>query len=187
MDSNIKIYHEDKINNNSSKNDENEFNEGTMKIESLLSKKNLENVENNNINNENNSSFGEEFYSDVSSDNDIKEKENEDNPKIKKAISSKAIDKKSKDDKIKMYQKELRRSNYIENKLMTSITKKENANRKNLELASSINFKSIPDKIIETDEFGFLKKVERPGEDPYIREPEKNKNLEKNENNIEDK
>ena len=116
-----------------------------------------------------------------------KEKENEDNPKIKKAISSKAIDKKSKDDKIKMYQKELRRSNYIENKLMTSITKKENANRKNLELASSINFKSIPDKIIETDEFGFLKKVERPGEDPYIREPEKNKNLEKNENNIEDK
>ena len=187
MESNKKIYHEDKINNNLEQNDENEFNEGTMKIESLLNKTNSENVEKNNINNENNSSFGEEFYSDVSSDNDIKEKENEDNPKIKKAISSKAIDKKSKDDKIKMYQKELRRSNYIENKLMTSITKKENANRKNLELASSINFKSIPDKIIETDEFGFLKKVERPGEDPYIREPEKNKNLEKNENNIEDK
>ena len=34
----------------------------------------------------------------------------------------------------------------------------DNYSNKNLELAKSINFKSIPDKIIETDEFGFFKK-----------------------------
>ena len=186
MDSSKKIYHEDIINNNLQNNEnENEFIEGTMKIESLLNKVNSVNDEKKNINYEDNSSFDEEMYSDASSDNNIDIKEKEDMPNIKKAISSKLINKKLENDKNKIYQKELRRSNYIENKLMTSITKKENANRKNLELANSINFKTIPDKIIETDEFGFLKKVERPGELPYIKETKKNKNLEKNDNDKE--
>ena len=73
------------------------------------------------------------------------------------------------------FNKELRKSNYIESKLITSIEKKENANRENLDLAGKINFKTIPDKIIETDEFGFLKKVERPGETPYENKDQENK------------
>ena len=58
--------------------------------------------------------------------------------------------------------------------MITSIEKKENANREKLDLAGKINFKSIPDKIIETDEFGFLKKVERPGETPYENKKQEN-------------
>ena len=54
--------------------------------------------------------------------------------------------------------KELEKISLIEKELINSIKKNENTNIKNLQLANSINFKSAPDKLIETDEFGFLKK-----------------------------
>ena len=108
------------------------------------------------------SSADEEFYSDVSSDCNSNNKKEGNSTKIQKARTAQEIQEMN--DK---YNKELRKSNYIESKLISSIEKKENANRENLDLAGKINFKTIPDKIIETDEFGFLKKVERPGELPY--------------------
>ena len=174
-----KIYEEDKINNSKIQEEDNEE-DNTMKIESILLDDKEENNEKkikNNGNNEGYSSCSEEFYSDVSSDNNSDMKENESSSKIKKASALNNIEK---------YQKELRRSNLIENKLMKSITKKENPNRKNLELANSINYKTCPDKIVETDEFGFLKKVERPGESPYIPKNEQNKEQSKIENNEKD-
>ena len=181
MESN-KIYEEDKINNNQKQDEDNEA-VHTMKIESILNDKKEEKNDKKLENNEEDySSLSEEFYSDASSDNNLDQKETVGDSKIKKASTVNTSH--SEKDTNKIYQKELRRSNFIENKLMISITKKENANRKNLELANSINFKTCPDKIIETDEFGFLKKVERPGESPYI--PKQNKEKSEKENNDKD-
>ena len=180
MESN-KIYEEDKINNNQKQDEDNEA-VHTMKIESILNDKKEERNDKKLENNEDYSSLSEEFYSDASSDNNLDQKETVGDSKIKKAATVNTSH--SEKDTNEIYQKELRRSNFIENKLMISITKKENANRKNLELANSINFKTCPDKIIETDEFGFLKKVERPGESPYI--PKQNKEKSEKENNDKD-
>ena len=143
----------------------------TFKIESLLNEKkdSTTKVKNNNKF-EYNSSTDEEFYSDVGSDNNSNNKIEGNSTKIKKAKTEQEIQKMN-----EKFNKELRKSNYIESKLITSIEKKENANRENLDLAGKINFKTIPDKIIETDEFGFLKKVERPGETPYENKDQENK------------
>ena len=161
--------------------------DSTMKIESILNEKEekIEKKLQNNENNEAYSSCSEEFYSDLSSDNNSDMKKIEVSSKLKK--TSTLNNNQSEKDKIEKYKKELRRSNLIETKLMKSITKKENPNRKNLELANSINYKTCPDKIVETDEFGFLKKVERPGESPYILKNEQNKEQSEIENNEKDK
>jgi hypothetical protein len=170
MESNKKNYEEDNDN-------QDDFKEitgsqlSTFKIESLLNEKkdSTTKVKNNNKF-EYNSSTDEEFYSDVGSDNNSNNKIEGNSTKIKKAKTEQEIQKMN-----EKFNKELRKSNYIESKLITSIEKKENANRENLDLAGKINFKTIPDKIIETDEFGFLKKVERPGETPYENKDQENK------------
>ena len=170
MESNKKNYEEDNDN-------QDDFKEitgsqlSTFKIESLLDEKkdSTTKVKNNNKF-EYNSSTDEEFYSDVGSDNNSNNKIEGNSTKIKKAKTEQEIQKMN-----EKFDKELRKSNYIESKLITSIEKKENANRENLDLAGKINFKTIPDKIIETDEFGFLKKVERPGETPYENKDQENK------------
>ena len=46
----------------------------------------------------------------------------------------------------------------IEKDLIESVQKMENVTKENLELAEKIKFKNNTDRIIETDEFGFLKK-----------------------------
>ena len=46
----------------------------------------------------------------------------------------------------------------IEKNLMESVRKMENITKENLELAEKIKFKNNTDRIVETDEFGFLKK-----------------------------
>ena len=179
MDSKSKKYEEEKINNIKELKENNESQLSAIKIENFLDEKNNTNS-NKKVNDKegDNSSEDEQYYSDISLDND------------ESGYKSEGFIKKTKTDKQikeinRKYNEEWRRSNYIENKLMSSIAKKENANRKNLELAKSINFRTIPDKIIETDEFGFLKKVERPGESPY--EPNKKDNIGQNEKEIKDK
>ena len=143
----------------------------TFKIDSLLDgEKDSTTKGKSNNKFEYNSSADEEFYSDISSDNNSNNKIEENSTNIKKARTGKEIQQMN-----ERFNKELRKSNYIESTLITSIEKKENANRENLDLAGKINFKSIPDKIIETDEFGFLKKVERPGETPYENKNQENK------------
>ena len=143
----------------------------TFKIDSLLDEEKDSTTKGKSNNKfEYNSSAEEEFYSDISSDNNSNNKIEENSTNIKKARTGKEIQQMN-----ERFNKELRKSNYIESKLITSIEKKENANREKLDLAGKINFKSIPDKIIETDEFGFLKKVERPGETPYENKDQENK------------
>ena len=48
----------------------------------------------------------------------------------------------------------------IENRLIESIKNKENVTKERMEEAEKINFKSIPEKVMATDEFGFIKKEE---------------------------
>ena len=48
----------------------------------------------------------------------------------------------------------------IEQELIDSINKRENVTKENLMLAEKINFKNKMDKLVETDEFGFIKKKE---------------------------
>ena len=48
----------------------------------------------------------------------------------------------------------------IEKDLLDSINKKENVTKENLILAEQIDFKNKPDKILETDQFGFITKNE---------------------------
>lgn len=170
METNKKNYEEDNNNEDELK-DITGSQLSTFKIESLLEEEKDSTTKRKNNNKfEYNSSADEEFYSDVSSDNNINNKIEENSTEIKKSRTGQGI--KKINDK---FNKELRKSNYIESKLITSIAKKENANRENLDLAGKINFKTIPDKIIETDEFGFLKKVERPGETPYENKNQENK------------
>ena len=44
----------------------------------------------------------------------------------------------------------------IEDILINSIKNKENATSQNIQMAEEINFKTIPDKLIATDEYGFI-------------------------------
>ena len=46
----------------------------------------------------------------------------------------------------------------IENRLIESIKNKENVTKERMEEAEKINFKSIPETVLATDEFGFIKK-----------------------------
>ena len=108
MESNSKIYEEDQ---------KKELQNEKIDEEELLPKGEKEKDKQDN--NQDNSSFDEEFYSDVSSDNNTNE--NSSNLKKTKTLNDKINDKKYLNEK---YKKDLRRSNYIENKLMSSITKK---------------------------------------------------------------
>ena len=45
----------------------------------------------------------------------------------------------------------------IENSLLLSLSKSEKIDNEKIKLAESINFREIPDKIMDTDEFGFIK------------------------------
>ena len=51
----------------------------------------------------------------------------------------------------------------IEKNLRESISKMENVTKENLDLAEKINFKNNVDKLVETDEFGFLKSQDEKG------------------------
>ena len=45
---------------------------------------------------------------------------------------------------------------FIEKSLIESVSKMENVTKEKLDLAEKINFKNNTDKLVETDEFGFL-------------------------------
>ena len=109
-------------------------------------------VENTSIDEENNSS------SDESADN----------------INNKYKRMKSFDEK---FEKEIAKNYDLENKLKHSITNAENINKKDFELANEINYKSIPDKIYETDEFGFIQSEENQKGTP--KKPENNNDKQK--------
>ena len=87
------------------------------------------------------------IFSSESEDNDsdksIEEKEENDS-KQNKIIEKNEV------------QKKLTKDKEIENILINSIKNKENATSERIQMAEEINFKAIPDKIIATDQYGFL-------------------------------
>ena len=74
------------------------------------------------------------------------------------------------------FEKEIEKKKVLENKLKNSIKNTENINKKDFELANEINYKSIPDKIYETDEFGFIQSEENQNETNKKKENNMDKN-----------
>ena len=170
----------------------------TIKIESVLDDKIKEQNQNVSkkssltLNTKDDSSFDEDLDLDSDKSSDFNENNNSDktsednNGNIKKKLTLDQKNKNSAKYKIEKYNREKRKSDIIEAKLISSIMRKENPNKKNLKLANKINFRTVPDKIIETDEFGFLKKVERIGEEPYVPECSEIKEEDENEQDKKD-
>ena len=48
-------------------------------------------------------------------------------------------------------------SKILEEKIQISINKREDLSSENLRLAEQISFKNLPDKVTNTDQYGFLK------------------------------
>lgn len=45
----------------------------------------------------------------------------------------------------------------LEQKIQTSINKREDLSAENLKIAHKINYKNFPDKVVNTDQYGFVK------------------------------
>ena len=69
----------------------------------------------------------------------------------------------------------------IENILLKSIKNKENATSERIQMAEKINFKSIPDKIIATDQYGFIIPEDNNNQD---KDANKNANTNKSETDL---
>ena len=82
------------------------------------------------------------------SEEDEEEEEEDDEEENKKEINEK--------DPFESFKKQKNEDKEIENILLKSIKNKENATSERIQMAEKINFKSIPDKIIATDQYGFI-------------------------------
>ena len=93
------------------------------------------------------------IFSSESEDNDSDKsiEDNEKNDKNENNLKKNKIKEES-DDVLKKKTKDKE----IENLLLNSIKNKENATSERIQMAEEINFKAIPDKIIATDQYGFL-------------------------------
>lgn len=94
-------------------------------------------------------------------DSDKKEKkrnsDNEDNQQEEEKENQKLKNKNEIDNSgDEEFSKEIKKNKEIENILLESIKNKENATSQKIHMANEIDFKRIPDKIIATDEYGFL-------------------------------
>ena len=153
---------EDKDSDKTSENDDS--NQKINNINTLINNNSKDNInkskEKNNIENENNINEG-------SSDEENKEKTN----KIEENSNNEEYEKEEKKDKSNnlrnknqnkienekyKYDNEISKKKEIESRLLLSIKNKENPTSERMQMAEEINFKSIPDKIIETDQFGFI-------------------------------
>ena len=86
---------------------------------------------------------------DANSDLEEEETPNNNSPKIEIPTSKNS-------NELSKFQEEKLKTEKIEKDLIHSIENKENASREKIILADSINFKALPDKIIATDEYGFV-------------------------------
>ncbi len=95
-----------------------------------------------------------------SSGSEISEEKSKNNKISEEKLDEKKINK-SEIYKNKTYDTEINRTtSSIEKELLDSIKKRENVSKENLLLAEKINFKNKPDKIVETDQYGFIIKKE---------------------------
>ena len=134
-----------------------EYNDSSKKI-IYNNKKNYDNSKNNinkskeknNLNIKNNINIVKKNKKEESND-----KENSDNEKDEKEEKN-VLRNKIEDEKDEEFDKEVSKNKEIESRLLQSIKNKENPTSERIQMAEEINFKSLPDKIIETDQFGFI-------------------------------
>ena len=118
-----------------------------------------EKIKNNKRKNEENSEEENE------ENNEEEEEENDDKPKV---LKNKKIDKinnnrekeeseEEEDNEINKEDERISKQKEIEDILIESIKNKENATSQKIHMAEEIDFRSIPDKLITTDQYGFLK------------------------------
>ena len=104
-------------------------------------------------------------------DEEEEEEDDEDEEENKKEISEK--------DPFEGFEKN--KDKEIENILLKSIKNKENATSERIQMAEKINFKSIPDKIIATDQYGFIIPEDNNNQD---KDANKNANTNKSETDL---
>ena len=147
--------------------DDDEIDSGNSGEESP--KKNISNTQQNS-NNKNDSDSSE--VAAVNSDLEEDEIPNNNSPKIETPTPQN-------NNELNKYEEEKLKTEKIEKDLLNSIQNKENASREKIILADSINFKSIPDKIISTDEYGFVIENNNNNEDQNNQKTLSNKKLNK--------
>ena len=107
------------------------------------------------------SSESENDDSDISNDEKKNNQNNKEGNKNAEKINKINIyDYKEEDEgkKVNIEDERISKQKEIEDILIESIKNKENATSQNIHLAEEIDFKSIPDKLIATDQYGFFKK-----------------------------
>ena len=88
--------------------------------------------------------------------NENENKINDQNEQKEENEKKEKNEKNEKNDLNGSFEKKLTKDREIEDILINSIKNKENATSQRIQLAEEINFKAIPDKIIQTDQYGFL-------------------------------
>jgi len=106
-------------------------------------------------------------------DEEEEEEDDEDEEENKKEMNEK--------DPFEGIKKQKNNDKEIENILLKSIKNKENATSERIQMAEKINFKSIPDKIIATDQYGFIISEDNNNQD---KDANKNSNSNKSETDL---
>ena len=106
-------------------------------------------------------------------DEEEEEEDDEDEEENKKEMNEK--------DPFEGIKKQKNNDKEIENILLKSIKNKENATSERIQMAEKINFKSIPDKIIATDQYGFIIPENNNNQD---KDANKNSNANKSETDL---
>ena len=115
----------------------------------------------------------EESEEDEEEEEEDDEDEDEDEEENKKEMNEK--------DPFEGIKKQKNNDKEIENILLKSIKNKENATSERIQMAEKINFKSIPDKIIATDQYGFIISEDNNNQD---KDAYKNSNSNKSETDL---
>ena len=125
------------------------------KISNIIDNDNSSSSEEEKQNNGIKSSENTEKIDDNSSDSEITDEKTKINKLEEDKLGNEKIDENKNDN-----MEDSHTTYKIEKDLLDSINKKENVTKENLILAEQIGFKNKPDKILETDQFGFITKNE---------------------------
>ena len=99
------------------------------------------------------SSISGQIENDKDKENNFEIKKNKEEKENNEKNGNKIIKKR---DSYESFDKKIKKDKEIEDILLNSIKNKENATSQKIQMAEKINFKGIPDKIISTDQYGFI-------------------------------
>ena len=123
---------------------------------SIKKEKNFKEDKEENEEEENNKKVKKKKNEEYSDEDSINNKEKEDKKENDDNIEFNNNQNKIINEKDEEFDKQKVKNREIENRLLQSIKNKENATSERIHMAEEIDFKSVPDKIIATDQFGFI-------------------------------